>query len=426
MGLPLRNSTSFMNPPSGGPSLGGPSTTSESESDADPSEPLSYHHTGSRRANRPSRFHHLATLHHSSKGCLELSPRFQSLLDHDDHNTNANNTPITTRQPLHLHRHHTNQRRRLHRHRIRQAQQSSQEPRGSWLSDAAEGYSIARSSLQLPGEGGTTTTSNSSHNTGRGGGRSINRSRSSGDGSQGSSAGSERRPPSLERQDAFRDEKTTKKRRRGRQHQRGWEGEEEAGQDTNLGDEQAEVAELYRLGLLYDDEHERGAGFSLDGIVRDEPVYSLRVRPAKRSRRAERRWNGGHSGVLSLSVVDLAFSAFGADEALAGWMLSGPGSGSGSALSGAPAREVHRFGTETAHDTPGLTVVYELADDAVSAMSVDDDLLDSISVSEISFCGGEEDEMAWAMLDGNAMPATMDLEADEEVDPWVVLGQDGS
>ncbi|KAH6635798.1 hypothetical protein F5144DRAFT_565461 [Chaetomium tenue] len=412
MGLPLRNSTSFMPPPSGAPSLGGPSTTSESESDADPSEPLSscYHHTGSRRANRPSRFQHLATLHHNSKGGLELSPRFRSMLDHDDHNTNANNTTITTRQ-------HTNQRRRLHRHRIRQAQQSLQKPRGSWVSDAAEGYTIARSSIQLPGEGGISSS------TGRGGGRSINRSRSSGDGSQSSSSGSERRPPSLERQDAFRDE-TTKRRRRGRQQQRGWRDGEDEEHDNSLRDEQAEVAELYRLGLLYDDEHERGAGFSLDGIVRDEPVYSLRVRPAKRSRRVERRANGG-GDVLSLSVVDLAFSAFGADEALAGWMLSGSGSGSGSALSGTLGREEHRFGTEAAHDTPRLTVVYELADDAVSAMSVDDDLLDSISVSEISFCGGEEDEMAWAMLDGNAMPATMDLEADKEVDPWVVLGQDG-
>jgi len=351
---------------------------------------------------------------------------------HDDHNHN-NNTTAATRQ--HIQRHHTNQRRRLHRHRLRQAQQSSQKPHGSWGDDAAEGYTIARSSIQLPGEGASSSG-------GRGGGRSISRSRSTsyghgGDGStssnssissSSSSSAAGRRPPSLERQDAFRDEKTAKKRRRGRQQHRGqqlrWE-EDEQEHDSNARDEQAEVAELYRMGLLYYDEHERGEGFSLQGIVRDEPAYSLRVRPAKRSRRAERR------GAISLSAVDLAFSAFGADEALAEWMLSNTGPGSGSTSSDAPAREEHRPWMEIAHDTPRLTVVYELADDAVSAMSVDDDLLDTISVSEISFCGGDEgSEMAWAVLDGNdgnATSATMDsVEADEDVDPWVVLGQDGS
>ena len=432
MGLPLRNSTSFMSPNPGGPSLGGPraSTPSDSESDPDLLEPLSHRYPGRRRNNHPSRFHQLATLHHNSKAGLDLSPRFQSKPDHhDDYNNNNNNNNTTAATRQHIHHHHTNQRRRLHRHRLRQAQQSSQKPRGSWGADAAEGYTIARSSIQLPGEGGSSSGS-------RGGGRSISRSRSTrgghgGDGSTSSSSSSSaagRRPPSLERQDAFRDEQTAKKRRRGRQQHRGqqlrWE-EDEQEHDSNARDEQAEVAELYRMGLLYDDEHERGEGFSLGGIVRDEPAYSLWVRPAKRSRRAERR------GAISLSAVDLAFSAFGADEALAGWMLSNTGSGSGSTSSDAPAREEHRSWMEIAHDTPRLTVVYELADDAVSAMSVDDDLLDTISVSEISFCGGDEgSEMAWAVLDGNdgnATSATMDsVEADEDVDPWVVLGQDGS
>lgn len=41
--------------------------------------------------------------------------------------------------------------------------------------------------------------------------------------------------------------------------------------------------DLYRLGLLYDDEHLRGSGFNLNYIVHPEPVYA--VRPAKRTRK---------------------------------------------------------------------------------------------------------------------------------------------
>jgi hypothetical protein len=75
-----------------------------------------------------------------------------------------------------------------------------------------------------------------------------------------------------------------------------------------------------------------------------------------------------------------------------------------------------------------LTVIYELADDAVSAVSADD-FLDSVSVSEVSYCGGEDDdEQAWAMLkacNGAAAPATVEVDEDD-IDPWVVLGHDGS
>ncbi|KAH6838617.1 hypothetical protein B0I37DRAFT_419550 [Chaetomium sp. MPI-CAGE-AT-0009] len=418
MGLPLRNSTAFIPTNPGGPSLGGPSTAADSDLDPDLSEPLSYHYTRSRRTNRPSRLHPHATSHClNPKAGSELSPCSRPI-------ANNNNT---------THSRHSTHHRRLHRHRLRQNHHTHYaKPRIPWAADADEGRALARSTIRLPGE--------------RGGGRSISRSRSSWnnsssggrgeDGSQNSSPSSTsgRRPPSLERQDAFRDEKTAKRRRQRHQQRQQqwreweeWEGDEqEQEHDGGLRDEQAEVAELYRMGLLYDDEHERGEGFSLDGIVRDEPAYSLRVRPAKRARGEERARDG-----VFLSAVDLAFSAFGADQAWAGWLLSGSGSGSGFASSDAPVLEAPRPWMETAHDTPRLTVVYELADDAVSAMSVDDDFLDSVSVSDISYCGGEEgDEMAWAMLnrgDGNAMSTTMDLvEADGEVDPWVVLGHDGS
>jgi hypothetical protein len=192
-------------------------------------------------------------------------------------------------------------------------------------------------------------------------------------------------------------------------------------------DDKAQVAELYRMGLLYDDEYERGEGFSLDRIVREEPAYSLRVRPANsRLRRGRRDRRAADYHYVSLSsAVDLAFSALGEDEALAGWLLS-PSASSFSC--GTAALEQPRPRTEAAHDTPRLTVIYELADDAVSAVSADD-FLDSVSVSEVSYCGGEDDdEQAWAMLkacNGAAAPATVEVDEDD-IDPWVVLGHDGS
>ncbi|KAK3387749.1 hypothetical protein B0H63DRAFT_470848 [Podospora didyma] len=45
------------------------------------------------------------------------------------------------------------------------------------------------------------------------------------------------------------------------------------------------IKELYNLGILYDDEHERGAGFSLNTIVRQEPVYRIAFRTPRKTRR---------------------------------------------------------------------------------------------------------------------------------------------
>jgi hypothetical protein len=183
-----------------------------------------------------------------------------------------------------------------------------------------------------------------------------------------------------------------------------------------------EVAELYRMGLLYDDEHERGEGFSMNQIVREEPLYSVRVRPA--ARRARKQAESADFGP-SLAV-DLAFSAFAEDEALAGWMVSS----SSFASQGLRPEEPCRLWQGVVHDTPRLTVIYELADDTVSAVS-SDDFLESVSVSELSDCTGEgEDDLAWAILDrcdADAATATPMAGAEaEEVDPWVVLGHDGS
>ncbi len=297
-------------------------------------------------------------------------------------------------------------------------------PRNPWAADAKEGCALARSALQLPGEWAATINNdnnNNNNNNNNNPERYHSRSRSC------SASGTRRRPPSLERQDAFRDEKTAKRRRSADDTPVAMRREraelEEADAD--------EVAELYRLGLLYDDEHERGAGFSLAQIVREEPAYSLRVRPAKRGRREGAE---GRIGFLSLScAVDLAFSAFGEDEALGRWLISG--STSGPSHGAVAADEPRQTRTAVHDDTPRLTVIYELADASMSDVSAED-FLDSVSVSRVSCYSEEEeeDELAWAVLDGcvngneGAAPpvAVVGEEVDDDVDPWVVLGLDGS
>lgn len=164
--------------------------------------------------------------------------------------------------------------------------------------------------------------------------------------------------------------------------------------------EEEEIAELYRLGLLYDDEYERGSGFSLDRIAREEPVYAVRTRPARPTRRARMARN--------LELAGLAFSAFGQDEALAGWMAS---------PSPSPLRREFDMAVSLAPlDTPRLTVIYELVDAPAA-----DDFLDSVSEGY----GGD----AWAILEGgiNGTDAVVEAMADgDDGDPWVVLGHDGS
>ncbi|EQB55723.1 hypothetical protein CGLO_04338 [Colletotrichum gloeosporioides Cg-14] len=106
-----------------------------------------------------------------------------------------------------------------------------------------------------------------------------------------------RRTPSLERQGAFRLPGTTRSRIQ----------QDEEGLD-----------ELYRLGLLYDDEHLRGEGFELGSIAHPEPEYT--VRPAKRARgsQAQRR---SYEDDLQLAL-DLSLAELGRDESFARYLCS--------------------------------------------------------------------------------------------------------
>ncbi|KAI6358000.1 hypothetical protein MCOR25_007465 [Pyricularia grisea] len=92
-----------------------------------------------------------------------------------------------------------------------------------------------------------------------------------------------RRPPSLERQDAFRDPSTSTPRRR-------LSADDCFRQESDISDADAaaaaaaeEIADLYDLGLLYDDEHIRGSGFGFDVLTRsaqEEPQYTVYFRRA--------------------------------------------------------------------------------------------------------------------------------------------------
>ncbi|KAI6337428.1 hypothetical protein MCOR28_008544 [Pyricularia oryzae] len=91
------------------------------------------------------------------------------------------------------------------------------------------------------------------------------------------------RPPSLERQNAFRNPTTSTPRRRR-------SADDCSQQGNNVGDTEAaaaaaaeEIADLYDLGLLYDNKHVRGSGFGFDVLTRnaeEQPQYTVYFRRA--------------------------------------------------------------------------------------------------------------------------------------------------
>ncbi|KZL64273.1 hypothetical protein CI238_00539 [Colletotrichum incanum] len=180
------------------------------------------------------------------------------------------------------------------------------------------------------------------------------------------------RTPSLERQEAFWDARTTKSL-------------------THPQDAQ-EISELYRVGLLYDDEHLRGSGFGFDAIDRTGPEYT--ILPAKRARKTKA------SGVpneddLQLAL-DLSLAELGHDESFAQFLcspsLEEPSSDDESTNSTYNARlaPLH-FVSELMHST-------EYFSDNTPDMTTDSESeSDSISFPEDSVLN-HEIAKAWTML----------------------------
>ena len=211
-----------------------------------------------------------------------------------------------------------------------------------------------------------------------------------------------RRPPSLERQQAFCSAATSKKRQRV----------------LDADDADVDTAELYRLGLLYDDEHERGSGFSLDAIVHNEPVYKLNVRHAKRGRKTK----AFERPDVAALPLDLSFAAFGDDDALARYLISPD---EDELAAAGPASSTSQTQRATNSRTPLITVIYELDDgenpDETSPRSFhvprENDFPDLVSDND-----NDDDNDDWALLnnktdgdeDGGATPGNPDA--------WIVLG----
>ncbi|TLD33955.1 hypothetical protein PspLS_00185 [Pyricularia sp. CBS 133598] len=91
------------------------------------------------------------------------------------------------------------------------------------------------------------------------------------------------RPPSLERQDAFRDPTISTPRRRRSADDCSQQGNDVGDTEAAAAAAAEEIADLYDLGLLYDDEHVRGSGFGFDVLTRnaeEQPQYTVYFRRA--------------------------------------------------------------------------------------------------------------------------------------------------
>lgn len=119
--------------------------------------------------------------------------------------------------------------------------------------------------------------------------------------------------------------------------------------DDGHADEDDDVRELYRMGLLYDDEHERGSGFTLDAIAHDTastPLYTLTVRDRDRDhhRRGKRTQQAQDWDNISADVAsDEALAAFLAEadyvDVCARDLLDGGDSDGGTVAAAGPSRK---------------------------------------------------------------------------------------
>ncbi|KAI9166548.1 hypothetical protein HJFPF1_02657 [Paramyrothecium foliicola] len=204
------------------------------------------------------------------------------------------------------------------------------------------------------------------------------------------------RRPSLEREDAFRDATTAKGNVRLRR-----------AVNTIASDEDAQVAELYSMGLLYDDdEQSRTEAFNLNSIKHDETLYT--IRPSKRARKNRTR---GSDEPLHL---DLSFADLGNDNAIAQYLMS-PSAAEPSTEGEASHQSQH--GSRA--DVP-LRVIYELAtstpsydvDTSQPPDLINDSLSDYDCLSESEFD------------DTPSQQEVYDTAANPPTEAWIMLGDD--
>lgn len=191
--------------------------------------------------------------------------------------------------------------------------------------------------------------------------------------------GSRRRCPSLERQDAFCDSSSRKVR---------------VVRQPLAADEDAQIAELYEAGLLYDDANAASQPLTLDSIAHDEPTYPIRFikKPVSR-RRFGRAAAAGANPHLSL---DLSFSNIGDDERV----LS---------LASSPRDALAAIQHAPRSVSPPMRVVYELG----SPSSID---IDASQPPELEY-----DHMSDVDLE-ELSSQEVDADAANPTETWVMLG----
>lgn len=232
-----------------------------------------------------------------------------------------------------------------HNNRRRKAAQT---PR-SWVVDSEDGAALARSNIWLPSDGC-------------------------------------RQKPRLERQEAFR-----------------------VPEVVYTSDVVESDADLYRMGLLYDDEHCRGSGFNLNTIVHSDLVYE--VRPSKRARNAQTI--GHNTGAYDIYDEDGSLIL---DQFLA------------SATKACSTSEYEAAPYPTPASTP-LHVIHELADGMAHSLALPpaaDNFPELISDLE-----GEEDCNGWSMvprlrrMSSDLSTVTEDFEENAGAvrETWIVLGE---
>ncbi|KAK1712599.1 hypothetical protein CaCOL14_006823 [Colletotrichum acutatum] len=253
-----------------------------------------------------------------------------------------------------------NHQKRARRHRQTRRGQTRRSTRQWRTDEAAEGRNLASSGYKLPGE--------------------------------------HRRTPSLERQDAFRDPRTAKAR---------------------LYPEDApDIEELYRMGLLYDDEHLRGPAFGLDSIDHySEPEYTMR--PAKRARKSEPQQVSYDDDVQL--ALDLSLAELGRDESFAQFLCSPE-------LDELPSGdESDSSSTYSARLAPLQLVSELLGSPDYSSDNTPELTTDSASDSSISFNYSSDEEPSSAETRKNLTTATKPnkITAQKLDSTWMMSG-DGS
>ncbi|KAJ8128931.1 hypothetical protein O1611_g4699 [Lasiodiplodia mahajangana] len=222
----------------------------------------------------------------------------------------------------------------------------------------------------------------------------------------------ERLRPRLKRQEAFRAPQT-------------WDIS-----DTDIA---VSDAELYRLGILYNDDddddenqHVRSSGFCLDAIVHKEPVYSLR--PAKRVKRTHSRRLPLGEDDLHLSVELL--SAYLGDDAAIAQFFTPVSEDESPQLHGEEFYGVNtRYGRPTTRrgSVEALTVIYELDEDSAHSLAPtpsDNDFPELISDTEDDEADSFGGDWALVLDPSTALSKLSDDVAQSDTDVDVILNHD--